>query len=69
MLGMVEGAYVLLDSGDVAVCGGCPAPPRASPACLLRSHAPPYAEAKGAGWRAFALLDSCLRRNDGVMRE
>ena len=34
--GMTEGACVLLASGDVAVCGGCPAAPRACP-CVLAS--------------------------------
>ena len=59
---------MLLDSGDVAVCGAGPAPPRASPACLLRSHAPPYAEAKGAWIPACAGMTGVMRRNEGVMR-
>ena len=43
-------------------------PPRASPARFAALHSPPpYAGAKGAGTPpASALLDSCLRRNDGV---
>ena len=47
--------------------GGDPPPDRPGhpPLASLRSLAPPYAEAKGAGGRASGALDSCLRRNDG----
>ena len=46
---------------------GDPSPrvrPGHPPLASLRSLAPPYAEAKGAGGRASGGVDSCLRRND-----
>ena len=42
--------------------GVAPLRPGHTPACLLRSHASPFAEAKGDG------VGSCLRRNDGGRR-
>ena len=52
---------------------GPASPPRAYPACLLRSHAPLSSRTKGhpplwiyAG--AKGAMDSCLRRNDGGVR-
>ena len=58
--------WVRRESCDVRHRPGPALPPRAYPACLLRSHTPLSSGTKGA-------VDSCLRRNDvglaGMTRE